>query len=170
VIGLPRPNPLRRLMGESNLARRIAYERKRRGWSAENLAQRMGEAGCPLDQSAIWKIENGDPPRRITYDEALGFAVVFGLSLDELSTSLELALAREAQRLFDEYDRARRAWAETQERLVTFLTDHPHVRDVIEENFAADPVIATVVERAGRAGLASNAQGKKKVRRSTAAS
>jgi len=64
---------------------------------------RTGETGdgCPINQTAIWKIENGEPPRRITYDEALAFAAVFDTSLDELSLDPEVYANKELQRLID---------------------------------------------------------------------
>jgi transcriptional regulator with XRE-family HTH domain len=87
---MPRPNPIRGIAGERGLTRRIAYERELREWSPAGLAQRMTEVGCPINQSAIWKIEHNTPPRRITYDEALAFAQVFDIPLDELSVPPEL--------------------------------------------------------------------------------
>jgi transcriptional regulator with XRE-family HTH domain len=101
---MPRPNPLREILGERALARRIAYERERRGWSTEKLSRRMAEAGCPIHQSAIWKIEHADPPRRITYDEALGFARVFDTPLDDLAVLPEIAADKELRALVAEMD------------------------------------------------------------------
>lgn len=87
---VPRPNAPRLPSAEDSLALRIRYERMRRNWSADELARRMTEAGCPLNQSAIWRIENATPRRKISLDEALGFAKVFGLDLDDLiGTSME---------------------------------------------------------------------------------
>ena len=64
----------------------------------------MTEAGCPINQSAVWKIENGDPPRRIVYDEALAFARVFEMSLVDLSVPPEIAANDEVRLLAREYD------------------------------------------------------------------
>ncbi len=100
---MPRPNPPRSLGGEEGLARRVAYERERRGWSTEGLAKRVTDAGCPINQSAIWKIENGNPPRRITYDEALAFARVFDLPLDELSIPPEIAASATLRQLVAQF-------------------------------------------------------------------
>jgi len=102
---MPRPNAPRLLGGEEGLARRVAYERERRGWSTEGLAKRLTDAGCPINQSAIWKIENGNPPRRITYDEALAFARVFDLSLDELSIPPEIAASDTLRQLVAQFGR-----------------------------------------------------------------
>jgi transcriptional regulator with XRE-family HTH domain len=83
TMQVPRQN-LRPIGAEDIVARRVAYERRRRDWSNAELAKRMTDAGCPLNQSAIQKIEKGMPRRTISLDEALAFAEVFGLTLDEL--------------------------------------------------------------------------------------
>ncbi len=83
---MPRPNKRRRIEGELTVAKRIAYEREARGWTYESLARHVTEAGCPLNGSAIYKIEKADPPRRIVVDELVAFAEVFGLTLDEMFT------------------------------------------------------------------------------------
>jgi transcriptional regulator with XRE-family HTH domain len=83
TVQVPRANP-RPPGAEDIVARRVAYERERRGWSTAELARRMTEAGVPLNQSSIYKIEKGTPRRTISLDEALAFARVFGRSLDEL--------------------------------------------------------------------------------------
>ena len=98
---MPRPNPLRSLGGEETLARRVAYERERRGWSTQGLAQRMTDVGCPINQTAIWKIESGRPRRRITYDEALAFAEVFEVELEDLAIPPELKASAQLQDLFE---------------------------------------------------------------------
>jgi transcriptional regulator with XRE-family HTH domain len=72
------------LYSEGNAAARIALEREVRGWSTTELAARMTKAGVPMNQTAVWRIENGTPRRKITLDEALGFARVFELPLEEL--------------------------------------------------------------------------------------
>lgn len=81
---MPRPNVGRTLRSEAGLARRIAYERQERGWSLEGLAKRMSDAGCNINASAIFKIEKGDPPRRISVDELVALAAVFAERVDDL--------------------------------------------------------------------------------------
>jgi hypothetical protein len=45
----------------------------------------MAAAGCPMDQSAIYKIEKGRPKRRsISVNELVGFSSVFEIPPDEL--------------------------------------------------------------------------------------
>jgi len=81
---MARPNPLRIIGGEKALAARIAYEREQRGMSYEGLAKRMTDEGCPIQASAIFKIEKSNPPRHITVDELVALGRVFELELDDL--------------------------------------------------------------------------------------
>jgi len=69
----------------------------------------MTDAGCPIDQSAIFKIERTTPRRRIVVDEMVTFSQVFGLPLDELLMPPELAVFKDLGRLVVEWDRARKA-------------------------------------------------------------
>ncbi|MFE9566946.1 helix-turn-helix transcriptional regulator [Streptomyces sp. NPDC006692] len=79
AAGPDRPAP------EDYVAERIKQEREARGWSTVALAEKMAEAGHPVNQAAIWRIESGKPRRRVNLDEALGFCTVFGLTMDELT-------------------------------------------------------------------------------------
>ncbi|MGW2582356.1 helix-turn-helix transcriptional regulator [Streptomyces virginiae] len=81
AAGPDRPVP------EDYVADRIKQEREARGWSTVALAEKMAEAGHPVNQAAIWRIESGKPRRRVNLDEALGFCQVFGLTMDELTAS-----------------------------------------------------------------------------------
>lgn len=96
---MPRPNKGRQIEAEVNLARRIAVERKRRDLSYEGLAKLLGDAGCPIAGSAIYKIENGEPPRRVTVDELVALSHVFKVPVDELLLPMELLNQRRAQEL-----------------------------------------------------------------------
>lgn len=87
---MARRNALRSIEGETNLAWRISHEREERGWSYDALAKRMTEAGCPINASAIYKIEKGDPPRKIGVDELIAFGRVFGKEVDDLLTRREI--------------------------------------------------------------------------------
>lgn len=100
---MPRPNQVRSIMGESNLAERVAYERRRRDWSLERLATKMTHAGCPIQGSAIYKIESGRPPRRITVDELLGFAKVFEVPVDELLLPVAVAVEEPIKKAVQRY-------------------------------------------------------------------
>ena len=81
---MPRVNPQRMLANETNLAQRIAFEREKRQWSYEGAASRMTAAGYPIQASAIFKIEKGKPPRRLTVDELVGFAKVFETTIEDM--------------------------------------------------------------------------------------
>lgn len=67
------------LYSEGNVAGRVALEREVRGWSTTELAERVTRAGVKMNQTAVWRIENGSPRRRINLDEALAFSRVFEL-------------------------------------------------------------------------------------------
>jgi Helix-turn-helix. len=112
VARLSRPNKPREVYAESYLAARIISERARLGMSLEGLATRMTAAGCAINQSAIYKIEQGQPRRRITVDELVAFSRVFGLPLDDLLTDPVLWRARQIPPLLEEYWQIRVKFAE----------------------------------------------------------
>jgi len=107
----------RRLLQESeaNFARRIEYERRRRGWSQERLAALMTKAGVPTPQSAISKIEKPRGRRAITVDEALTFAHVFEIPFGEMLKPVEAAMNEEVARLWASYWEAGAALAEARD-------------------------------------------------------
>jgi hypothetical protein len=120
------------LASEDALARRIAFEREERAWSPGGLADLMTKAGCPMNQSAVWKIENGEPRRKITVDELLGFAKVFDVAAEELLVAPELIPHRQAQRLcsrwiyeFNQFENALWKCEQRRERLAGHLDTHP---------------------------------------------
>lgn len=117
---------------EESLARRIQYERERRGWSQSKLAEYVTEAGCPINQSAIWKIEvhKGMPRRRITVDELMAFADVFGLSIADLLVHPDIAtnaeareLANRIQRINDDMQRLEDERGQAEKRLSEIAPD-----------------------------------------------
>lgn len=120
---MPRPNQARSIASETALAARIAHERKARGLGVDALAKLMTEAGCPIAGSAIYRIESGDPPRRITFDEAVAIASVFGLSLEDLSTPLELVRQTKARDLIAKLDPAIGALSEAVEGVLNLYVE-----------------------------------------------
>jgi len=96
---MPRPNKERSTGAEANLARRIQYERERRGLSYEALAKAMTDVGCKIQGSALFKVEKADPPRRITVDELAALAEVFELDVSELLKPMELVEEERAAEL-----------------------------------------------------------------------
>ncbi|MFE7565035.1 helix-turn-helix domain-containing protein [Kitasatospora sp. NPDC057500] len=81
--GQPEGAPATPALSEEHAAERVRLEREYLGWSTGELAKRMTAAGYPINQSSVWRIESGEPRRRINLDEAIGFAKVFGLPLEE---------------------------------------------------------------------------------------
>jgi transcriptional regulator with XRE-family HTH domain len=83
TVGVPRQTP--RLPGPADLVvKRLVYERNQRDWTTTEVARRLTEAGFKISQSSVWSIEN-DPRRKITFAEAVAFADLYGLKLDELT-------------------------------------------------------------------------------------
>lgn len=143
VERMPRRVPVVGLRStEENLARRIEWERKRRGWSGEGLAERMRRVGYPLRQSAIWKIENGRPRRRISLDEANAFASVFDLALDELVRPPGAVAFEHVNGLLKEYLAVSLTMTQVQE-------DLDAIRGQLVEALGAYPEVAADI----RAGL-----------------
>ena len=99
---MPRTNPGRTSDYETVLADRIEVERLRRKLSYAQLAELMGEVGVAIAASGIQKIERATPRRRISLDEAVGFAKVFGMTLESLVTAPE---AEEDALLRADYER-----------------------------------------------------------------
>lgn len=86
---MPRPNKPRTLGSERALSRRIALLCEQRGWKYAELADRMTAEGCPIQTSALYKLQ-GEPPRRVTVDELVALANVFDLTTDDLLRPIEL--------------------------------------------------------------------------------
>lgn len=120
------------LKGEENAAKRIKFERERRGWSTTTLSDRLNEAGYEMNPSGVWRIENGK--RRINLDEAIGFAEVFGVSLSNLVGPPGLAAAGRAMELIDMVvaasaaaQRAQHAYRRATAELDAYLDEHPDI-------------------------------------------
>jgi transcriptional regulator with XRE-family HTH domain len=144
-----RPNKPRDVYAEKNVVRRIGIEREARGWSLEGLARRMTDAGCAINQSAIYKMEKGDPPRALRVDELVVLSRVFELSVEDLLTPPELAASKSAlaavkRWLVDSHKRQQSEEAEQRalDRLRAVLNGHPAALLAVEgwvaENIA-DP-------------------------------
>ena len=145
---MPRTNPARSLFSEDELARRVALEREQRGWTYEGMARRMTAAGCPINQSALYKIEKGTkrkdgepgPARRITVDELVAMARVFGLPVEQLLLPAEVAAVKDVGDLLRAWraaadaaeaadDAAEEAWAD----LLGYVQAHPEVESGLPE-------------------------------------
>lgn len=122
---MPKPNENRTIEWERILARRIKQEREERGWTMERLAQRMTDAGCQMQKSAIAKIESpaaGEKPRRISLDEAVTFANVLGASLSSLLVDPGVLASREAVRLWAKYEKVNERYLALQHELADLET------------------------------------------------
>jgi transcriptional regulator with XRE-family HTH domain len=142
---MPRPNQPRNVLAEDHLARRIAIERETRGWTYDGLAARMKAAGCPVDQSAIYKIEKGRPRRRITVDEMVALAEVFDVPIQDLLLPPEVTASRELVRLFVAWNEAREDVGRAEGRETSARSD---LRAFIDAHPEADveAVVGTWVE------------------------
>lgn len=135
--------------GEAGLARHVERLRRERGWSYETLATKMTEADCALSKAALYSIEQGDPPRRITVDELMGFSRVFGLSVTRLLLPPELAAKKEAEVLWDKYETTRRRMVELQ-RQMDHLEDR--ILDLVDTD-ERDAVLEALREEAGEVNV-----------------
>lgn len=137
---MPRPNPGRSLRTERDLARRISHERERLGMSYAGLAERMTRAGCPINQSALYKIEKGVPPRGISVSELVALSDVFGVPVQDLLLPVDLVLTARTRELLSKWDeavieateassRAEEAWTQ----LRAHLAEHPAAIERLEE-------------------------------------
>ena len=118
---------------ERALARRITYERERQGWKQVALASRMTAAGCPMTQSAVSKIENDDPPRRITVDELVAFSTVFGVPVGELLLPPEVVADKALRSALEVWRRARAQESDARFKILDHVQAHPHVEGLLEE-------------------------------------
>lgn len=130
------------LYSEEHLATRVALEREVRGWSTGELAARMTEAGVPMNQSAIWRIESGTPRRRINLDEAIGFARVFELPLEEVMSAPQEGLDIEGRRLVQEAVEAFYTARDAQDQLhdalgavAGYIEKHPECAHGVHEQY-----------------------------------
>jgi transcriptional regulator with XRE-family HTH domain len=126
------------LASEDALARRITFEREQRTWSPEGLAKKMTTAGYPMNQSSIWKIENGQPRRKITVDELVGFSKVFAMPIEDLLVAPEHVPNLQAQQLcnrwlweFSQFENALTTCERTRKRLADYLDAHPDAADAL---------------------------------------
>ncbi|MFD5435823.1 helix-turn-helix domain-containing protein [Kitasatospora sp. NPDC127067] len=122
-------------LSEENAAERVRLERELRSWSTGELAKRMTDAGYPINQSSVWRIESGEPRRRINLNEAIGFAKVFDLALEDFlgpSTSPEEKIMQElAEHVVQGYRLAAQGAEFTAKALAAaekYCQDFPHNR------------------------------------------
>jgi len=139
---MPPRNVTRSLLTESALAARVAYEREKRGWTYDGLAKRMTDVGCAINQSGLYKVERGEPRRRITVDELVAFSQVFQIPVEHLLLSPELAASKEVAELLIVWneklgaaDQAQEQADEAWEALKAYVAGRPEIVDKVEELF-----------------------------------
>ena len=73
------------ITAEQVLGKRVAELRQARGWSQDELARRMTDAGFHWRQTTVAKTEKADRPVRV--NEAATLMQLFGVDIDYLVTS-----------------------------------------------------------------------------------
>lgn len=151
---MPRTNKPRSITSEANLARRIAHEREQRALSYEALAKLMTDAGCPVQGSAIYKIEKSEPPRRITVNELAALAEVFEVDVADLMRPIEDVESEYARHLVEEMRRNQRNLGRVTSDLFNALVDlglakqkRGEVYDFVMGNWFQNPLGLTREER-----------------------
>lgn len=146
---LSRPNQRRSIGGEDNLAERIAYERELLGLSYEALAKKMTAAGCSIQGSAIFKIEKGNPRRRVTVDELIALSQVFDQSVEDLLTPMAVLKQAWAEQRVKDLDEAEsRLWDAMSHLGDVWMDVHRHgLLDVIDEVVEEESVITYLNNR-----------------------
>jgi transcriptional regulator with XRE-family HTH domain len=137
---VPRPNRGRDTASEDNLARRIAYERERRGWSYAGLAERMTKAGCVIAGSALYKVEKNTPRRTISVAELCALSEVFAVPVEELLMPPELHAKLQALTALKHYRQARAAYYAALDELAAVSDADPLVNDVLTELLPLDDI------------------------------
>lgn len=61
----------------AQVGQNIKEQRKARGWSVTELADRVSHAGCEIERTQVSKIEHGR--LGVTVDRLVGFAAAFGI-------------------------------------------------------------------------------------------
>lgn len=116
---MPRQNQPRTVGREDVLAHRVSKLRQEADppLSYEALAARMSAVGCPIQPSALQRIEKGSPRRKVTVDELVAFSQVFGVAIDDLIALPADDPAQRAQAALEDYRTAVVDWRAARQRL-----------------------------------------------------
>lgn len=128
---------------EAYMALRLSEMRQAAGWSFTKLAEKMENAGCPIDRSSLQKIENGKPRRKITVNELVAFSMVFDAPIatfldienDDEQDWLMRAL-EQSERLASIAIQARKDYSASVERLKEIVDSDPKFKARMQERFA----------------------------------
>jgi transcriptional regulator with XRE-family HTH domain len=94
------------LGGAADVGLRVARLRGERGLTYRELEEATASAGNRVSASTLWRIENGDPPPKVSVDDLVTLCRVFDVTPDDMLTSADEIDRREAKRLSDEMVRA----------------------------------------------------------------
>ncbi len=78
----------------------------------------------PDRPTALFRIEKGDPPRRITVDELVAFGQVFNLEPSDLLRPVEMIARQEALELFEKMRAAEASLVETIDEVLALMTGY----------------------------------------------
>ncbi|PWS49977.1 XRE family transcriptional regulator [Streptomyces sp. FT05W] len=124
----------------------IKLEREARGWSTVTLAERMADAGHPVNQSAIWRIESGKPRRRVNLDEAFGFCKVFDLTSPppgQLANPLVRRLVGDYVARWKECRALGKDMRRIQDELAAYTDANPNQEDMVKALLTHELTIAS---------------------------
>jgi transcriptional regulator with XRE-family HTH domain len=135
---MPQKTQQRTLDAEVELAATIAGLRKEKGWTYEELAERMAAVGCKIHPSGIQKTEKSG--RRITVDELIGYSRALEVPVDLLIDSTQpRATTKEfwrdhlaAERFHDLKHSAERSYWEMIRGVQAEAARNPELRAAIE--------------------------------------
>ena len=111
---------IRETAESGDTAKRISELRTQRGWSQQDLADRIAQESAPISRSTIAKLESG-VRGKLKVAEAEAFARAFGLSLAEFTGSGPL--------VFISYARADLRWAQW----IDFLLESAGYRTIMQD-------------------------------------
>jgi transcriptional regulator with XRE-family HTH domain len=117
----------------------VQSERKRRGWSQRDLAERLGEVGMDIHATGITRLERGE--RAIRFDEFVALCQAFDKSAVEVFTALATT-AEVGGKLVE--GRAIGAFEFTGTAASVVLTDSVGLTDAVTQNITPEPVTVEV--------------------------
>ena len=94
------------LGGAADVGLRVARLRGEQGLTYRELEEATASAGNRVSASTLWRIENGDPPPKISVDDLVTLCRVFDVTPDDILTSAAELEWREVKRLSGEITRA----------------------------------------------------------------
>ena len=133
---MARQNRPRSMGREDYLAERVAELRHSSlpPMSYETLAKRMAEVGCPIQPSALHRIEKGTPRRKVSVDELVAFSEVFGKSIQDLISKPQGELDEQVQEALATYVAEHMDWQHARDRLTAAQTQEALARQTADRS------------------------------------